>query len=98
MPQVLTHAFAELRTPAAHGIAPTSEDALRVGAATLCRASAAADMVTATRVVVQVGADDVDALERVARAIADEHALDVAVRLHVGWCAVRFARRGRAPG
>jgi len=96
MTQVLTHEFAELLRTPAHGIAPTSEDALRVAAGTLSRA--APDMITATTVVVNVGPDDLDALQRLVVDIAEEDQLDVVVRPHVGWCAVRFARRGRAPG
>ncbi|HEY2594252.1 MAG TPA: hypothetical protein VGK33_10165 [Chloroflexota bacterium] len=95
MSQVLTHDFAELLRIPSRGIARRSEDALRVGAATLAHASA--QIVTSTTVVVQIGPDDLDALHRVVADIADEHDLDVAVRPHVGWCSVRFGRRGRAP-
>jgi hypothetical protein len=95
MPQVLTHDLADLLRTPSRGIAPRSEDALRVGAATLAHASA--QIVSSTTVVVEIGPDDLDALHRVLADIADEHDLDVAVRPHVGWCAVRFGRRERAP-
>ena len=92
MSQVLTNDLDALLQTPSRGIAPRSLDALRVGAATLARASA--QIVTSTTVVVEIGPDDLDALYRVVADIADEHDLDVAVRPHVGWCSVRFSRRG----
>jgi hypothetical protein len=92
MSQILTNDLDELLRTPSRGIAPRSEGALRVGAATLAHASAR--IVTSTTVVVEIGADDLDALYRVVQDIADEHDLDVAVRPHVGCCSVRFGRRG----
>jgi len=74
-------------------IARPSEDALRVGAATLLRASM--EMVLSTTVVVGIGPDDLDALQDVAGEIAAASDLDVSLRPHVGCCAVRFRRRGQ---
>jgi hypothetical protein len=54
-------------------------------------------MVTSTTTVVDVGPDDLEALQRVASDIADARDLAVVVRPHVGWCAVHFSRRERAP-
>ncbi|MBV9580663.1 MAG: hypothetical protein JO057_18950 [Chloroflexi bacterium] len=72
-------------------IAPASEDALRVGAATL--RCAPAQLITSTTIVVDIGPDDIPALCDVADEIAAAEGLDVTVRPQIGWCAVRFARR-----
>jgi hypothetical protein len=92
MSQVLTNDLDALLRVPSRGIAPRSEDALRLGAATLAHTSA--QIVTSTTVVVEIGPDDFDALYRVVADVANEHDLDVAVRPNVGWCSVRFSRRG----
>jgi len=72
-------------------VAPKVEHALRAAASTVCHA--APDLITATTVVVDIGPDDLDALERLVHDIIETHAMEAAIRPHVGWCAVRFSRR-----
>jgi hypothetical protein len=96
MTQAPTRELAALLTPAPAQISVASENALWVGAATLLRASA--DMVSSTTVVVDIEPDNLDALRGVAGEIAAASDLEVAFRPHVGWCAVRFCRRGLASG
>jgi hypothetical protein len=86
MPQVISP---ELARPV-HRVPPTVDDALRAGAATLAQASA--ELISSTTVVVEIGADDVDALYQVATDIASEQRLTVSIRTSVGWCAARFCR------
>jgi hypothetical protein len=50
-------------------------------------------MVSSTTVVVDIEPDNLDELRGVAGDIAAASDLEVAFRPHVGWCAVRFARR-----
>jgi hypothetical protein len=49
-----------------------------------------------TTVVVDIGADDLDALSQLVREVADAHDLETAINPHVGRCTVRFSRRKRA--
>jgi hypothetical protein len=72
-------------------VAPKVEDGLRAAAATLCHALPA--LITSTTVVVDIGPDDLDALERLVHDIIETRAMQAAIRPHVGWCAVRFSRR-----
>jgi hypothetical protein len=72
------------------------EDAVCVAAATLAHASA--ELIVSTTVVVDIGADDLDALSRLVGEVANAHNLDTAVNPHVGLCTVRFSRRKSAPG
>jgi hypothetical protein len=96
MTQAPTRELDALLRPAPARITANSDDALWVGAATLLQASA--DMVSSTTVVVDIGPDDLEPLRNVAGDIAAASDLEVALRPHVGWCAVRFCRRGPASG
>ena len=64
---------------------------MRTAAATLCHASA--DLITSTTVVVDIGADDLDALSHLVREVVETSDLEAAIKPHVGWCVVRFSRR-----
>ena len=64
------------------------EHALRVGAATLCRAGP--NEITATTVVCDLAGDDVNALERVVQDIADEYGVEATIRQQFGSCSVHF--------
>jgi hypothetical protein len=72
-------------------VAPKTEDGLRAAAATLSRASP--DLITSTTFVVDIGPDDLEALEQLVYDIVEANALEASIRPHVGWCAVRFSRR-----
>jgi hypothetical protein len=62
------------------------ERALRVGAATLCRGA-----ITATTIVCDIAADDLDAFESLVVKIADEFDIDASIRPQPGRCSVRFS-------
>jgi hypothetical protein len=77
-------------------VPPTVEDGVRVAAATLSHASP--ELITSTTFVVDIGADDLDALSDLVREVADAHNLKSSISPHVGWCTVRFSRRERSSG
>ncbi len=93
MTQVRVPELARILDRPPRPVAPEVEDALRAAAATLCHASP--DLIASTTVVVDIGPDDLHALVRLVRDIVEAHALEAAIRPHVGWCAVRFSRRER---
>jgi hypothetical protein len=66
----------------------TCESALRVGAATLCRGRPGE--ITATTVVCDVGADDVEAFALLVAEIGDEYELEASIQQQRGWYSVRF--------
>jgi hypothetical protein len=72
------------------------EDGVRVAAATLAHASP--ELITSTTFVVDIGADDLDALNHLVRDVADAHNLDASISPHVGWCTVRFSPGKRPSG
>jgi len=91
MTQVRVPELATILTRPPQPVAPAVEDALRAAASMLSRASR--DVITATTVVVDIGPDDLGALELLVHELLESHALEAAIRPHVGWCAVRFSRR-----
>ena len=70
-----------------------SENALRVGAATVANSTE----ITATTVVCNPGGDDVDALDALVAEIADEYSLEAQVRQVCGSYSARFSRLQMAP-
>jgi hypothetical protein len=93
MTQVRVPEFASILARPPRPLAPSVERGLRAAASTLCHA--APDLITSTTFVVNIGPDDLDALEHMVHEIVDAHALEAAIHPHVGWCAVRFSRRTR---
>jgi hypothetical protein len=91
MTQVRTPELAPLFGRPPRAVAPTVEDGVRVGAATLAHASA--DLMSSTTVVVHIGPDDLEALCQLVRKIAETHDLEATINPRVGWCSVRFSRR-----
>jgi hypothetical protein len=91
MTQVQMPELAAVLTRPARPVAPRVEDAVRVAAATLSRASV--ELIMSTTVVVDIGADDLDALSHLVHQVAGAHDFDVEIKPHVGWCAVRFSHR-----
>jgi hypothetical protein len=91
MTQVRTPELAGVLARPLRPIAPRVEDAVRVAAATLSHASL--ELITSTTVVVDIGADDLDALSHLVHDVAGPHDFDAEIKPHVGWCAVRFSRR-----
>jgi hypothetical protein len=87
--QVRTPELASILARPARHVAPKVEDALRVAAATLSHASV--ELITSTTVVVDIGADDLDALSHLVQEVAGAHDFDAEIKPHVGWCAVRFS-------
>ena len=64
------------------------ENALRVGAATLCRGDWS--QITATTVVCEVAPDEVEAFESLVVEIAEEYGFDASIRQNAGSNSVRF--------
>lgn len=67
-----------------------AESALRVAAATMCQATSRE--ITATTVVCDARAEDLDAFESLVAEIAEEYGLNASVRPQPGSCSVRFTR------
>jgi hypothetical protein len=66
------------------------EEALRVGAGTLCRA--APGEITATTVVCDLQGADLDAFESLVEEIGDEYGLEASIQQQVGSYSVRYTR------
>ena len=91
MTQVLEQELANVLTRPPRPVPPTVEHAIQAAASTLTHAPV--QMITSTTVVVDIGADDLNALRRLVAGIANARGLDAAVKPRVGWCSVRFSRR-----
>jgi hypothetical protein len=88
MNTLLQHQLNELLTDISTRSKLKCESALRVGAATLCRGKPG--QITATTVVCDISADDLEAFGLLVADIADEYGLEASIRQQPGSCSVRF--------